>query len=215
MVTYGDFRLRLLHALGAEPDTTYTDDLLYESCTGALNAILPYCPNQSIKEILVSTNTFQLPMDCWRVETILDSSTGLVLPKFDLRPSAVRRVSGTEKGFSDWMEYPRGYVLLSSEPSSARTINVFYLAYWDKPQNKDSLDFVLPMPESALSGMIYYAASHCMVPGSVNSAQIRQFNTKVDSGTPVDNSLEMEAKFLRLLFMEEMKSMPKYVGVTQ
>lgn len=217
MTTFGDFSNRLLHALGAEANTTYSPDLIWESCVNALNAILPWCPNLQVATltVLANTKTVALPSGCWRIEAVQDDTTGLIMPRFDLRPGQVRRNASDRKNFSDWMEYPKGSVYLSNATETDKTLTVYYIATWAKPANKADTTFVIPAPEGAMTGMVYYAASHCLVPGSVNSAQIRQFNTKVDSGTPVDNSLEVEAKFLRLLFIEEMKSLPKYVGAIQ
>lgn len=219
MATYGEFAERLLHTLGAEPDATYSDALLYEACVNALNAILPWCPRQNTSDVSVTADhrSVTVPTDCWRIEAVLDNTNGLFLPRFEIRPGAIRRLTTdtSYKAFTDWMEYPKGTILLSNLTDVARSLTVFYLAYWGKPADKDDSEFALPMPESAFTGMIYYAAAHCLVPGSVNSAQIRQFNTKIDSGTPVDNSLEVEAKFLRQLFIEEMKQQPKFIGATQ
>jgi hypothetical protein len=62
--------------------------------------------------------------------------------------------------------------------------------------------------------MVYYTASHCLLPRSVNSAQIRQFNQRVDSGNPEHNPLKAESEWLLQRFYAEMKLMPSYVRVS-
>jgi hypothetical protein len=71
------------------------------------------------------------------------------------------------------------------------------------------MDFQFDFPRYAANGVVLWAAANCVVPSSVASSQIRQFNLRVDSGTPVDNALEQSARFIRQLFVDEMSRMPK------
>ena len=48
MNTYGDIRLRLLHLLNAEANTTYSDDLVFDSIMGAVEAILPWVAKRQL-----------------------------------------------------------------------------------------------------------------------------------------------------------------------
>jgi hypothetical protein len=228
--TYAQFKATILNALGATEGTTYSDELIYDAVRLASDAILPWVPNQKYVTLTSGSDAaLALPGDCYQVDAVVDNYDSLVLERMTLSPGKRRRNSDSNLSTPyDWMEYPRGYInftIAPTDPDSitidengisvaavGREFTIYYQAYWSKPSSETDDAFVLPMPSAALNGMLYWACAHCMVPGSVTSAQIRQFNTKVDSGSPVDNTLEAMAKYLRAMFVEEMNRLPKYRG---
>jgi hypothetical protein len=228
--TYGQFATLLLNTLGAPEDTTYSDQLLYEATALAMDAILPWIPNQKVTTLTSgSTAVIALPVDCYEVEAVVDDYDGSVLERITLTPKARRPLTSqtsTKQTAYDWLEYPRGYLnftMVPTKPSSGvddegvpltttRTFVVYYKAYWSKPSSSADVNFTLPVPDAVIAGMLYWAAAHCIIPSSNISSQIRQFGTKVDSGTPVDNVLENSAMFLRKMFVEEMNRLPKHRG---
>jgi hypothetical protein len=159
------------------------------------------------------------------IEAVMDTYTGIVLER--AIPQAgmklPRSYDVSIDGQYRWMEYPRGHINFGITPTSVtldgstaeRTFRVFYQTRWPKPDDAEDMDFVFTFPQSALAGVLYWAAAHCLVPFSNVSAQIRQFNTRVDSGNPEDNVLEKSAKFLRGLFLDEMNRQPKYIGAVR
>ena len=223
---FGDFKIRL-RSLLQEPDdgsseSTYPNQLLYEATCAAVDAVLPWCPNLKI-DALVSDGTSKsiaLPADCYRIEAIEDSRN-IMLHKAVLTPGSIRPAEDTSTTASiniqpaDWIVFPTGYLRLSLLPSDDEAFQLYYQAYYEHPEDEDDDDFVLTVPQSVLTGMLYFAAAHCILPSSVASAQIRQFNTRVDSGQPVDNVLEQSARFFRQLFIDEMSRQPRYIGVPQ
>jgi hypothetical protein len=229
-ITFGDFKLWVITTLGSQEDVTYTDDLIYEGLCLALDAIMPWVPNQNLATLTSGSGTgIALPEDCYQPEAVIDASTGEVLERVVLSSGRKRPVSGEVKTSPyDWLEYPKGYLYFTVVPtdvsstqidettgapiSVSRSFLLFYQAYWSKPASKDDDTFILPMPSMALTGILYWVCAHCVVPGATTSAQIRQFNTKVDSGVPTDNALENMAIFFRRMFIEEMNRLPKYRG---
>jgi hypothetical protein len=230
MTTFGEFKTLLLHALGAEPNTTYSDALLWDATCGALDAILPWCPNQKYDVLTSGSGSeIELPSDCYEVEAVVDIYSGIVLERAILVPGKSRPTANVAKRSPyDWMEYPRGFLNFSITPEgpvgttvdetgvvtsgSGREFGVYYKAIWPKPANSSDDSFAMPMPQISRTGMIFWASAYAVTASGVVSSQIRQFNTKVDSGTPEDNVLEETVKHLRALFIEEMNRLPKYRG---
>jgi hypothetical protein len=230
-ITFGSFKTMLLATLGAVEGTTYGDDLLWNAACLAEDAILPWVPNQKFVELTSGSGpTLAVPSDCFNIEAVVDGIDGTVLERVTLIPGRKRPVAGTTKVSSyDWFEYPKGYINFGVTPvnpnvqvvdengvassGSARPFTVYYQGAWEKPESETDDTFILPVPDVAITGMLYWAAAHCLIPSSNVSSQIRQFNTRVDSGTPVDNVLQESAAFLRKIFIEEMNRLPKYRGV--
>lgn len=221
-LNYADLKGMLLHTLGATEGTTYSDALLYESVINAFDAILPWVPNQAIADLTSGSGMdMTMPDDCYRIEAVYDLEDGLVLERTHITANKQmpKQSQTTRTGPYNWVEYPKNHINFLQIPYSnvgagveGRDFRVFYIAYWDKPTDKDDDTFVLTFPVSALAGVLYWAAAHCLVPGATVSSQIRQFNTRVDSGQPTDNVLEQEIKFLRGMFLDEMNRQPKYIG---
>jgi hypothetical protein len=223
---FGDFKIRL-RSLLQEPEgdgtgTTYPNQILFEATCAAIDAVLPWCPNLKIAS-LVSEGTSKsvpLPADCYRIEAVEDARN-IMLPKAVLTPGSIRPAEGTSTTASieiqpaDWIEFPTGYLRFSLLPSSGEAFRLYYQAYFAHPADEDDDDFELTVPQSVLTAMLYYAAAHSILPSSVASAQIRQFNTRIDSGQPVDNVLEQSARFFRQLFIDEMSRQPRYIGIPQ
>jgi len=230
-VTFGSFRTMLLATLGAAEGTTYSDELLWDATCLAINAVTPWVPNAKWTTLTSGSGpTLALPNDCYVVEAVVDGYDGRVLERVTLTPGKYRPIAGqTHSAPYDWFEYPKGYLNFGVAPEnpdvqvidengvatsgSGREFIVYYQAIWGKPASETDDLFILPVPDAAIVGMLYWAAAHCLVPSSNVSAQIRQFNTRVDSGSPADNVLQESATFLRKLFVEEMNRLPKYRGV--
>jgi hypothetical protein len=213
--TFGDFKELVAISLQDSAMALYKEDLLFQATIGAMNAILPWCPNQKLAMIVGdgTVDTFSLPYDLYKIEALQDVSTGKFLDRGILAPGQVRNNTSSSNPVS-WMEYPKKSLYLSQVPTSDYQYRLYYQAYYAMPSGSSDDTFIMPTPKSALFGMCYWAMAHCISPFSVSSAQIRQFNTRVDSGTPVDNVLEESAKFCRAMFIDEMNRQPKYYGAT-
>lgn len=219
-MNFGEFKALLLDFLRADADTTYPDSLLFQAYELAADAINPWIPCQAVADLTSgSTNEIDLPIDLWKIEAVQDYETGEFLPRFllsprmPLPPVTTTPYLGGEK--LSWSEFPRGKLYFSMTPEESKVFRLFYCRHYGKPSNEQDDSFVLETPTAALSGIIYFAASHCVMPHSIVSSQIRQFNTRVDAGTPVDNVLENTVKMLRTMFMQEMDRLPKYSGAAQ
>jgi hypothetical protein len=219
---FGSFKEMLLTTLQATAETTYSSELLFHSTGLAMQAILPWCANPLVDTLISDgSNTLDLPTGVYRVEAIEDLAENVILPKLLLtpgpRPSPEMPMAagGRRVAPATWIEYPKGKIRLSLRPEAGHEFLLYYLGSFGQPDNADDDDFIFETPDSVLNGILYYAASHAIVPSAIGSAQIRQFNTKIDSGKPVDNVLEQASRYMRVLFLEEMNRQPKYVGAVQ
>ena len=209
MIKYGEFKKRVLHAL-QDDGGTYSDDLIYDATVGAIDAILPWCGNHLVAEIEGDgeTSLFELPTNCYKVEGVLNVRTHQFAEKTVIGPVNKTRTQAV----LDWIEWPQGFLNLYPEPPEGEKLQVFYSAYYGHPSSASDVNYVLDFPHAALMGALYWACAHCLVPGGISSARIRQYNIKTDSGIPTDNALEQSATFLRKMFLDEMNRMPKQPG---
>jgi hypothetical protein len=207
MNTYGDIRLRLLHLLNAEANTTYSDDLVFDSIMGAVEAILPWVAKRQLVVLEGRIDKYVFQSLPYQIDGIQDTDTLETLPQLQLMASG--KVLAKQIRSITWVEYPVGTILFNEPLESSKKFNLYYRDYWSRPRDKSQMDFQFDFPRYAANGVVLWAAANCVVPSSVASSQIRQFNLRVDSGTPVDNALEQSARFIRQLFVDEMSRMPK------
>jgi hypothetical protein len=103
-----------------------------------------------------------------------------------------------------WVEYPEGHITFM-QPLSTSGAKLYYSGMWAKPAlDADSIE----APAITHVGIVLFAASYCLLSKASASANIRQYNTKVDSGIPIHNpEAEMSTYFLRR-FEAEMNRHP-------
>jgi hypothetical protein len=192
-------------------DTTlegYDEGLFYDALNAALEAILPWVPKTSIYEIEGDgSSSYELPDDCYQIEACLDDATGQLLEKAQLIPGHYRGEATQE---NDWLEYPHGHITFSDTLSVGETITVYYLAHWDKPQDKNQLNDILEPPVYSHHGIALYATAYMLFPSAISASEVRQFNTKVDSGNPEHNPMQQSATYLLKLFTDEMNRHPRH-----
>lgn len=217
-MNFGEFRTLVLNILKASADTTYPNALLYDAACGAQVAILPWVPCRKIATLTAtaSQDTFELPADCYSVETLQDVESGVIMERAVFQPGKTRNaLSNSRSSGFDWIEYPAGSVFLSRPMDLGAQIRLYYIAHYDNPADADDDSFTLQVPRYAIIGMAYYAAAHAVLPSAVAAGQIGQFKQRIDSGTPTDNPMAELSRFFRQLFIEEMNRLPRYPGASK
>lgn len=214
METYGSIKTRVLRTLNDPSSRTHGDSIVYDAVAAAHMALMPWVPKPATATLSSGSDgiLLSLPADLYAIQALQLVSSGEFLPRSTLTPRSIRHSEGT---VIDWIDYPYGYVSLSKSYDEGTEFKLYYLAYWNQPASENDTTFVLEVPRMAHQGLVYYACAHCLCPQSVNSANIRQFNLRIDSGTPEDNPLKVEAQRFLDLFHHEMKLMPPYQKVTQ
>ena len=210
MTTYADVVYRLDRII-AGVETQVEDELKHDAICAALDAILPWHGKRSIQDISGDgeLSSFDLASDLYEIDAVQLNSTGEFLPSAMLSSGLFR--GDNSAGGNDWIEYPSGVLSLSKVLGSADSLTVYYRAHWDKPTSKDDTTFVFTTPEYLDKPLIYYASAYCISPQAITTATVRQYATKIDSGTPIHNPLADSAVFLLRLFHDLMNSYPKQI----
>jgi hypothetical protein len=189
--------------------TGYDKGLFYDAVSAALDAILPWVPKTSTYELVgAGERIYALPDDCYEVETCVVQTTGEMLPKATISPG--NRIGASIASVNDWLEYPHGYLSFSKNVLVGETYNLYYLAHWTKPTGDSNLSDFLEPPSFTHLGITLYSAAYMILPSAVSASEVRQFNTKVDSGNPEHNPMQQSATYLMRLFADEMNRHPKH-----
>jgi hypothetical protein len=219
MNSVGDLKKRILLLLGddiasaaGEPiyGGQYSDDALLAGVHAALDAILPWVWKRSVFELNSSSDGYQfnLPADFYQVEGVTESvltshNTRLHGRYAPLETFKAREIPDSNLNF--WSLFPQGKITFSWKIDLAAGARMYYAATWEKPTN-DATN--LETPEYALTAISLYAASNCLLGKAVAAANIRQYGTKVDSGSPEDNPMLTASTYLQRVFEVAVQRLP-------
>lgn len=206
MATYEELKDRVLHFLTAIEDSEFDEsrdmDLVVDGIAAAHDAILPWIPKKAQVTIPAGTEVYTLPDGVYDIEGVMDDTTKEVIAQLLLEPGSVNRETY-------WLPFPEGSITFSEELSNDCVM--YYLTYWDKPIEPEDLDDSdMEPPDMCLSPMVYFSTAYVLMPDSVQSAEIRQFNVKADSGNPEHNPIEKMVRFLLTMFRQDMDALPSY-----
>jgi hypothetical protein len=218
-VTYGTLKRSILELIsddvieadlyGSLRGVQTSELLLFDAVTAALAAVSTRCWKHSTFNVEGGVSSAVLPDELIEVEAVRDLETGLFLPSIPLKISQV---------FSDgWTVYPQGSITFNKQLSD-KGAQVFYSAVWDTPVedvyfNIDTFEHDFPL--ILLTPIKFYSAFYCLFNRGVQSAILRQYNTKVDSGDPLDNPILTAAEKAHAQFEIELKRIPaSQKGVT-
>jgi hypothetical protein len=203
---FGDLKRKILLLLADEADEespvgggTYSAALLQDAVHAALNAICQRVWKSSVAVTEEDVSTFGLPSDVIDVEAVYDTKLGIFIPRIQMQ---VGQAFGHPNG-NAWHLFPSGTLAFINNVIDGAT--VYYSARWAKPTRDNDL---LEPPDSALTCLILYSASYCVLTDIASSGSIRQFNTKVDSGVPTDIPAKVVSDFLLARFEIELKRVP-------
>lgn len=215
MTTVGELRLRILRLLGDIEGAGYSDELIVDAIGASFHAILPWRPKTASITLTGDgdTVTFALPDDLYEIEAVIDDESGEVLPRSVLSPG--QKVGQYSTNVNQWIEYPYGSITLAKALNTNETYTLMYLAYWNKPDTATSLDEQIEPPDIVLTGLTLYASAYAILPTAIGVAEIRPFNTRIDSGNPEHNPMQKTAIYLLDLFAKEMNRHPKHQKATK
>lgn len=182
---------------------TYSDALILDGINAATNAILPWLSKRAIEQDIVVTSgsLIELPDDVYLVDAVYSKTDGKWLKHLSITPG-ITLSSGPL-----WIEYPHSRLTLTSDYTD-KSVDVYYYAKWFEVESSGSAIDEMDTPSFADLAIIYYATSYVLVSSAISAAQLRQFNTKIDSGNPEDNPLRDTSNLLMQRFMNEVKLFP-------
>lgn len=208
MTTVAVIKNRVGRLLSDVDFNAYSEDLFYDGLSAALDAILPWVPKTANMAITGDGSAdYDLPDDLYQVEVVVDDASGEILPHANLIPGYF--VGENIEDVNDWIEYPHGSVSFSKEVSVGETYTLYYLAHWSKPSASDENDD-LEAPEYTHLAVILYTTAYMLQPAAISASEVRQFNTRVDSGNPEHNPMQKTTAYLLKLFSEEMNRHPRH-----
>lgn len=117
-----------------------------------------------------------VPADLLAVEAVYDLLLTTFIPKTFFQVG--NSISGSNQ--NSWTDYPQGEIVFSS-PLTAGGI-IYYSAHWTLPSDDSD---VIEAPNMCLTYLQLFAASYCLLRKASEQAEIRQYASKVDAGTPV------------------------------
>lgn len=181
-------------------------EVLVDAINAALFAVSSRVWKPAVLEVEEAVTSVDLPDDLIDVEGIRDLETGLLLPSIPLQVSRM---------FDDgWTLFPYRKVTFSSE--KPKGVLIYYSGMWAHPDYDvseiDAYEFDFPL--SLTNAVTFYAAAYCYLQKAGQHASVRQYNTKVDSGDPLDNPSLSLASALMKQFEEELKRFPQSVKGT-
>lgn len=207
MAKMSELKDRVLRFLSAIENDVFDESrdmpLVVDGIATAHDAILPWLPKKAQATIDSGTEVYTLPDDVYDIEAVFNSSSGKIIPQLLFEPGSIN--------YEDyWFPFPEGFITFNEEISSDYTL--MYLTYWDKPESEEDLDSEdnIDPPSMVLPALTYFATAYVLMPDSVQTAEIRQWNVKADSGNPEHNPIEKMVMFLLSMFEKEMSSLPTY-----
>lgn len=108
-------------------------------------------------------------------------------------PSQPQAAPSSDVARAYW-EWPSGYVTLTFAPIvEVDKLELDYFGIWSAPTHDD---FELHFPDWLEHPFCYLVAARAMDPQATQASMIRQWNTRLDSGNPEDNTLIQHARYL-------------------
>lgn len=202
MSKYLDIHQRVRDYLKASA-VTFPDKMILDGINAGMKAVLPWLPKRKVATCITSGSYVELPDDVYLVDALYSSKDAYWLKHLSLKSGPAIKIEQAM-----WIEYPNGFVTLTSDTYDGSYIDVYYFAPWIEATTSGSLTENLDTPSFADLALIYYACSYCLGSSAMQSSQLRQFNTKIDSGSPDDNPLKDMSMVLMQRFMNEVKTFP-------
>lgn len=196
--------------IGDTLGATYTGNIMWDGINAALDAILPWIPKQAQSTITGdgSTTAFDLPDDCYEIEAVVSQDTGETMSKVVFAPGVVfSDLTSTE---NLWILAPSNQIAFAKAPTDGCIYDLRYLCTWAKVSDTTDLGTAIEPPDWTVVGLTLYATAYLLISSSLDTSNMRQFNTRVDSGNPEDNPIQRSISYLLKLFNQEMNRHPKY-----
>ena len=210
MIAYSELAERIRRLLGDvdENNPQHSDKLVHDAILAAHRGVLPWVGKASTYAIPVdgSAKAFSLPVDLYQIVTVLDGSSDEFYPSATMSPGDY--FGESMSGHNSWVEYPNGSIAFAKAPSASDDYTIYYMAYWTVP-DINSEDTLLEVPLYVIQGLILFGAAQTLLQSANTSADVRQWGTRVDSGTPEHNPLQRQVDYLMKRFTQEVTKLPK------
>jgi hypothetical protein len=204
---FSELTLLVENLLSSSLGNTNASELIYDGLIAGHTAILPWVPNY--KETIISGSDgrkFVLPDDVFSIEGVYDPSTTVIYAQVALSAGNTWGLSTSNDIY--WYPIPTGYISLNRVLTSGYDLGIIYRGMWGVPADITDIDFVVTVPKYAIFGVALFATSYVIGVLSGDTSALRQYNTRIDSGSPSDNPVQNTSEFFMKRFVNEMGRMP-------
>jgi hypothetical protein len=213
MAAWSEIKARIISLLGNRSQQVEDADLLEWFNQAQRNFAIRHTASQNVQSYDGdgSTIEFDLPADFLGDYAVFWDDEDTFLEPKDFKPGIRWDWDETDDTYR-----PYGYILW---PVSKLTVfhapesgtGNLKLYYWGMYSDIAGDTSVLEPPVWAHEALIFYTLALSMVPAFVDTANIRQWNQRVDSGRPVDNPLLGAFNTLMAQYHEALSTWPKQV----
>lgn len=210
MTTFEMLQGRIRRMVNDTEGIVYSFDYLMDAMNDALDAILPWQPKLGISTITGdgTTTTFSLPSLCYDIDAIVVRTSGESIGRFVFAPGSFFSSMTTTKNL--WTYSPANQVTFANPITSGEIYDIHYLQPWTKITDSSMLPNAIDAPEWTVPALAIYAVSKLLVSASLDTSNLAQYKTRIDSGDPEDNPLQKSITYLLKLFTQEMNRHPRY-----
>ena len=191
--------LRILDDLQREStDTpTWTDPDLLDYIDLALTAFTDHTAQEKVFTYTptAAADYVELPDDMHTIGPVWFPLRRLLSP-IKIEPGLIFASTTVSTTSSPWgyYEFPRGKLNLTRALGSGEELTVYYWSYWGSPVGSES---TIEVPKWAHEALLWYCVGLAMSKPGVLAAQLNEWKTKRDSGSPIDNPAKTYAKYAR------------------
>lgn len=157
-----------------------------------------HTPRQRIGSLVVLSDekTARLPDDFYEMGRLYDPVNEQWWSQQQWQPGGSYDTTWEIRTYAVW----GGVLRLYDEVSQDNDFDLWYYAYWPDVEYRADDDIItedkILVPKWAEGALLHLATAFCLQPKATQAAVTRQWNIKIDSGTPVQNSLESHAREL-------------------
>lgn len=211
MITWGEFRamLRRTFLMDTTPDEEtgeyrHTDAKLLDCVRLALDRLCAHTAVASATAYPANGKVYPLPGNTYAGDHVWPSLLVWIEHPVE-KPVYLNPVQISETVAGDYNIIGNELRLLADVPAGA-TLCVEYYAHYDYPVNDASL---IQIPHWALTAVAYCTSAYALSGFSLRSSSIRQWNTRNDSGNPIQNPIIEQMRLYFQLFENELAARPR------
>ena len=175
---------------------TFSEELLVWAWNAAQRHFTHHTPRQHIDSPLVVESdgrTVILPEDYFDMGRLYDPTSDVWWQSMQWQPGGYYNPTSETKAYAVWGNKLRLY----EDVSESNSYELWYYAYWPDVAYGGDISAVVEdkilTPAWAECALLHLAAAFALQPLAVQAAKTRQWNMKLDSGTPIQNSRAEEA----------------------
>jgi hypothetical protein len=152
-----------------------------------------------------------LPDDMIDIESIWSDRFGSFLPQVSFHPGEHL----DNVWANSWFLFPEGSINFVMDLNQDEVLTMFYSSFWtpvseaDEAATLSTVPVQLESPRITMEAIALYASSYCLLNAANQTANWRQYATKVDSGDPVQNPAKEMSEYMLRRYQIEMDKLPK------